>query len=187
MGQVVGGMPQGSPIIPVLFGALMVHKSKLTEAAVAEKAGAASEDRTLGLSYADDVTGIGAANEEVLQHRKQWKGKLAPKDDVFVSSQATHTEVISAFRACDMDPEATKIVCRDYSDFWTEPQRARARAGEADALPRGVIVLGMPIGNAEYVKAFVRRKATGDARLDEGAVGGAVEAVLRLQMMGKST
>ena len=187
MGQVVGGMAQGSPIIPVLFGALMVHKSKLTEAAVAEKAGAASEDRTLGLSYADDVTGIGAANEEVLQHRKQWKGKLAPKDDVFVSSQATHTEVISAFRACDMDPEATKIVCRDYSDFWTEPQRARARAGEADALPRGVIVLGMPIGNAEYVKAFVRRKATGDARLDEGAVGGAVEAVLRLQMMGKST
>ena len=26
MGQVVGGMAQGSPIIPVLFGALMVHK-----------------------------------------------------------------------------------------------------------------------------------------------------------------
>jgi hypothetical protein len=68
---------------------MMVHKSKLTEAAVTASAGASAEDRTLGLSYADDVTGIGAANDDVLQHRKE------RTDDGSKRSRATHDEVIA--------------------------------------------------------------------------------------------
>ena len=58
-GQVVGGMAQGSPILPFLFGALMVHKSKLTEATMAESAGVSAEDRTLGPHSGDGETHTG--------------------------------------------------------------------------------------------------------------------------------
>ena len=56
MDEVVGGMPQGDPLIPIFFGALMVHKMKLTEAALKDTDGEAygAKKQALALFYADD-------------------------------------------------------------------------------------------------------------------------------------
>ena len=70
-----------------------------------------------------------------------------------------------------------RIICSDWSDDWSDEEKAQARLGEGAALPRGVKYLGMPCGNRAYVAAAVERAAT----------SGATEDVHALRSMGTNS
>ncbi|MFP6684858.1 MAG: hypothetical protein VB934_09100, partial [Polyangiaceae bacterium] len=89
--HVVGGMAQGDPLVPCWFGALMVHKMKLTEKFLAELGDHSGDERAkaLALFYADDGFMTSPEPAKMLRYRKHFKGKLASKDDVYVHPRQT--------------------------------------------------------------------------------------------------
>ena len=192
MDEVVGGMPQGDPLIPIFFGALMVHKMKQTEAALKSLDGEApvAKAQALALFYADDGLITHPEPAQMLRYRKHFKGELASKDDVYVSSRQTRAEVEHELKQAGFDPADWGIVCSDYSSQWTTEQEAQAaqatRAGRTKTLPIGVRYLGVPIGNACYVEEFVMRKAQGDKRDDVGSVNSAMDHVRSLVQLAGS-
>ena len=183
---VVGGMPQGDPLIPVFFGALMAHKVMLTDAFLEGTVGAPGDQRSkaLALFYADDGFMGSLEPAAALRYRKHFQGDLASKDDVYINSAQTRAECEADLRSAGFNPEEWHIVCRDFSSYWTDDQRAQARESGAAGLPLGTKCLGVPVGNAAFVEQFVRRAAQGDKREDEGSASSAQDHVGSLRVLG---
>ena len=177
-------MPQGDPLIPVFFGALMVHKMKLTEAFLEGMGGQAGDQqataKALALFFADDGFMANPQPQVALAYRKHFQGLLATKDDVYAHSGQTRAECEADLVAAGFDPADFRIVCRDFSSDWSDEELAQARAGGGASVPVGVKCLGVPVGNAAFVEQFVRRAAQGDKREDEGSADSALANVENL-------
>ena len=140
MDLVVGGHAQGAPLIPIFFGAFMVHKMKETSALVRATM-QDGEDEAACVAYADDGAAFG---QGCLEWVKSWTGEFAVKDNQYVDSGRTRQQCLEHFRRAGMDPSQYRITCSDWSDDWSEAAKDAARKGKGASLARGVKYLGMP-------------------------------------------
>ena len=104
-----------------------MHKMQQTSEAVRATT-AAGEAQAAPSAYADDggIFGHGA-----LAWRRQWKGTFSVKDNQYVDAGRSWEQCRQLIREQDLDPDEYLITCADWSDDWTDEQKAQARRGGA--------------------------------------------------------
>ena len=122
---VVGGHAQGDVLIPIFFGCWMAWVMQQTSKDVRSVQGEGG-DLAACAAYADDGAAFGHG---CLLWRKNFRANFAKKDNQYVDSGRTLAECIQLFVEVGLMRADFRITCSDWSDDWSDEEKAQARQG----------------------------------------------------------